>query len=60
MDITIALQAVINTLDGIEVKGKDNIRAMLNCIDTLAACVSAISDARKEADDGRTDTENDQ
>ena len=57
MDIQTAIIAVVNTLDDIEVKGADNMRSMINCIDTLKACVDAINNA-KEVNDGGADTEN--
>ena len=54
MDITIALQAIINTLGEISIDGVDNWRKMLNCVDSLENIIKAINDAR-EAQNGESD-----
>ena len=47
MDLIRTLTAVRNTLDGIEVKGRDNLDMLLGCIQTLE---TAIIDLKKAAE----------
>lgn len=56
MDALTAIHAVINTLEDVEVRGSDNLHALVNSIDTLRAIVKAINDA-KEGEHGRSEAE---
>ena len=47
MDLTI-IKAVISTLDSIEVKGRDNLDALLGCINALESFVE-IAQIRNES-----------
>lgn len=47
MELIKTLTAVRNTLDGIEVKGKDNLDMLLGCIQTLEKTVMALRNAEK-------------
>ena len=49
-DVTI-IKLVLNTLDGIEIKGKKNIDAMLGCMNALEGFVkNAEAENKKEAE----------
>ena len=43
MDIIAKLSAVRNTLEGVEVKGKDNLDRVLGCIQTLESVLHVLT-----------------
>lgn len=47
MNVTL-LKMVISTLDGVEVKGKDNLDRLLGCINALESVVQAEEAAKKK------------
>lgn len=51
MNITL-LKMVISTLNGVEVKGKDNLDRLLGCINALETVVRAEEAAQKKPTDG--------
>lgn len=51
MNITL-LKMVISTLNGVEVKGKDNLDMLLGCINALETVVQAEEAAQKKPTDG--------
>ena len=47
VDVTI-IKLVLNTLDGIEIKGRTNIEAMLGCINALESFVQNVEAENKK------------
>ena len=47
MDVTI-IKLVLNTLEGIEIKGKKNIDAMLGCMNALEGFVKNAENKKKD------------
>lgn len=55
MSIVDKLQAVLNTLEGVEVKGRDNLDRVLGCIQTVEAVIHVLktpaeADAQEDVD----------
>lgn len=48
MDIIGKLSAVVNTLDHVEVKGRDNMDRLLGCIQTVEAVINALTTPAEE------------
>lgn len=52
MDIAMKLRMVLSTLDGVEVKGKENMDRLLGCMQTIEAVVQELSTQKEDASDG--------
>ena len=50
MDVTI-IKLVLNTLDGIEIKGKKNIDAMLGCMNALESFIKTAENEKEVVKD---------